>query len=74
VIVEEPKIVIVIEGGIVTTLAAAGSGMTYRIIDIDAIKSGDDAPEYTDYVPDVENADIEQFTKDILKDVRPCRC
>lgn len=68
-IMVEPEIVIVIEGGIVTTVAAAGSGMTYRVIDIDAIKSGDDAPGYTDYAPDVENADIEQFTKDILKDV-----
>jgi hypothetical protein len=67
---KEPEIVIVIEGGIVTTVATAGSGMTYRVTDIDAIKSGDNAPEYTDYVPDVENADIEQFTKDILKDVK----
>lgn len=67
---EEPTIVIVIEGGVVTTVATAGSGMSYRIIDIDAIKSGDSAPGYTDYVPDTENADIEQFTKDILKDVR----
>ncbi len=71
VIMGEPTIVIVIESGIVTTVATAGSGMTYRIIDIDAIKSGDNAPEYTDYMPDTENADIEQFTKDIiLKDVR----
>jgi hypothetical protein len=65
----EPTIVIVIEGGVVTTVATAGSGMTYRVIDIDAIKSDESAPEYTDYVPDTENADIEQFTKDILKDV-----
>ena len=67
---KEPEIVIVIEGGIVTVVATTGSGMTYRVIDIDAIKSGDeDTPDYTDYVPDVENVDIEQYTRDILKDV-----
>jgi hypothetical protein len=66
---KKPEIVIVIEGGIVTTVATAGSGMTYRVIDIDAIKSGDNAPGYRNYVPDVENVDIEQYTRDILKDV-----
>jgi len=65
-----PEIVIVIERGIVSAVATAGSGMKYRVIDIDNIKSGDeDTPNYTDYVPDVENVDIEQYTKDILKDV-----
>jgi hypothetical protein len=67
---EEPTIAIVIEGGIVTTVATAGSGVTYRVIDIDTIKSDEDAPKYTDYVPDAEGVDIEQFTKDILKDVK----
>jgi len=66
---KEPEIVIVIEGGTVINVATAGSGMTYRVIDIDAIKSGDNAPEYRDYVPDAENAHIEQYTRDILKDV-----
>lgn len=67
-IMKEPEIVIVIEGGIVSAVATAGSDVTYRVID--AIKSGDeDTPEYTDYVPDVENADIEQYTRNILKDV-----
>lgn len=60
----EPEIVIVIERGIVSAVATAGSGMKYRVIDIDNIKSGDeDTPSYTDYVPDVENVDIEQYTK-----------
>ncbi len=67
---KEPEIVIVIEGGTVINVATAGSGITYRVIDIDTIKSGDeDTPSYTDYVPDVEDADIDRFTKDILKDV-----
>jgi hypothetical protein len=64
-----PEIVIVIEGGTVINVATAGSDKTYRIIDIDLIKVGDNEPAYTDNVPDVENADIDQFTKDILKDV-----
>ena len=42
--------------------------MKYRVIDIDNIKSGyEDTPNYTDYVPDAENVDIEEYTKDILK-------
>ncbi len=67
---KEPEIVIVIGGGIVSAVATSGSGVTYRVIDIDTIKSGDeDTPGYTDYVPDAENVDIEQYTRDILKDV-----
>lgn len=66
---KEPEIVIVIEGGTVINVATAGSGITYRIIDIDLIKVGDNEPAYTDNVPDVEDADIDRFTKDILKDV-----
>jgi hypothetical protein len=66
----EPEIVIVIERGIVSAVATAGSGLRYRVIDIDNIKSGDvGTPTYTDYVPDAENVDIEQYTRDILKDV-----
>jgi hypothetical protein len=61
--------VIVIEGGTVINVATAGSGITYRIIDMDLINVGDNEPAYTDNVPDMENADIDQFTKDILKDV-----
>jgi hypothetical protein len=64
-----PEIVIVIEGGTVINVATAGSGITYRIIDIDLIKVGDNEPAYTDNVPDVEDADIDRFTKEILKDV-----
>jgi len=66
---EKPTIAIVIEGGAVVSVATASSGITYRVIDIDAIKVGDNEPAYTDNVPDVENADIDRFTKDILKDV-----
>jgi hypothetical protein len=68
-IMKKPEIVIVIEGGTVINVATAGSGITYRIIDIDLINVGDNEPAYTDNMPDVENADIDQFTKDILKDV-----
>ena len=64
-----PEIAIVIEGGTIINVATADSGITYRIIDIDLIKVGDNEPAYTDNVPDVEGADVDRFTKDILKDV-----
>ena len=67
----EPEIVIVIEGGVVTATATKGSGITYRVIDIDAIKVGDNEPPYTDYAFDTENVNVEEYTKEILKDVSP---
>jgi len=67
----EPEIVIVIEGGVVTAAATKGSGITYRVIDVDLIKVGDNKPPYTDYAFDAENVNIEEYTKDILKDVSP---
>lgn len=67
----EPEIVIVIEGGVVTATATKGSGITYRVIDIDAIKVGDNEPPYTDYAFDTENVNVEEYTKEILKDVLP---
>jgi len=68
-IMKEPGIVIVIEGGVVTAAASKGSGITYRVIDIDAIKVGDNEPPYTDYAFDAQNVNVEAYTKDILKDV-----
>ena len=68
---KEPEIVIVIEGGVVTAAATIGSEITYRVIDIDAIKVGDNEPPYTDYAFDVEDVNVEEYTKDILKDVLP---
>ncbi len=68
---EEPEVIITIEGGVVTNAATKGSGILYRIIDIDAIKSSETEKdgvleEYKDYAPDEENVDVEQYTKDIL--------
>jgi hypothetical protein len=71
VIMAEPEIVIVIEGGVITAAATKGSGITYRVIDIDAIKVGDNEPPYTDYAFDAENVNVEEYTKEILKDVSP---
>jgi hypothetical protein len=71
VIMAEPEIVIVIEGGVVTAAATKGSEITYRVIDIDAIKVGDNEPPYTDYAFDAENVNVEEYTKEILKDVSP---
>jgi hypothetical protein len=70
-IMAEPEIVIVIEGGVVTAAATKGSGITYRVIDVDLIKVGDNKPPYTDYAFDAENVNVEEYTKDILKDVSP---
>lgn len=67
----QPEIVIVIEGGVVAAAATKGSGVTYWVIDIDAIKVGDNEPPYTDYAFDAQNVNIEEYTKDILKDVLP---
>jgi len=71
VIMAEPEIVIVIEGGVVTAAATKGPGITYRVIDIDAIKVGDNEPQYTDYAFDAQNVNVEEYTKEILKDVSP---
>ena len=68
---KEPEIVIVIEGGVVTAAATKETGIMYRVIDIDAIKVGDNEPPYTDYAFDTENVNVEEYTKEILKDVSP---
>jgi hypothetical protein len=68
---KEPEIVIVIEGGVITAAATKGSGITYRVIDVDLITVGDNEPVYTDYAFDAENVNVEEYTKDILKDVLP---
>ena len=62
----EPEIVIVIEGGVVTAAATKGPGIMYRVIDIDAIKVGDNEPQYTDYVFDAENVNVEEYTNCLL--------
>lgn len=67
----EPEIVIVIEGGVVTAAATKGSGITYRVIDVDLIKVGDNESPYTDYAFDAQNVNVEEYTKDILKGVSP---
>ncbi len=57
----DPQMAIVLEGGIITTVATKGPGFTYRIIDIDALKSGE--PGYMqDEKPDETNVDIEMFS------------
>jgi hypothetical protein len=62
-IMNEPEIVIVIDGGfVVTTAATKGSGITYRVIDIDALKVGDNEPPYTDYAFDTQNVNVEEYT------------
>jgi len=57
----KPEIAIVIEGGSVIAIATAGQGMTVRVIDLNNQRVGD-------YEPDVENMDLEQYTKEIMED------
>lgn len=65
----EPEVVIVVEGGVVTAVATKGPGFPYRIIDIDAIKSGEQSFG-VDYNPDATGIDIEEYSKSIIDDVR----
>lgn len=65
--VKQPEIAIVIEGGCVSAIATAGQGITVRVIDLDNKKIGE--PDIVkDYTPDVENMDIAQYTKEIMED------
>jgi hypothetical protein len=41
------------------------------VIDVDLIKVGDNEPLYTDYAFDAQNVNVEEYTKEILKDVSP---
>ena len=66
----KPEFVIVVEGGCVTSVGVTGHDVTYRVIDIDVIKTGDhDSGPVHDYVPDAENIDLEEYTRQILEDV-----
>jgi hypothetical protein len=66
VIVEEPEIVIVIEGGIVQAVATVNKQLTYRIIDLDTIKTGDQG--VTDEEADATGIDVEEYTKGMTKE------
>jgi hypothetical protein len=68
--VARPGFVIVVEGGCVVSVGVTGHDVTYRIIDLDVTKTGDsDSAPVHDYVPDAENIDIEEYTRQILEDV-----
>lgn len=63
----KPDIAIVIEGGCISAIATAGQGMTIRVIDLD-MKNVGEPSAINDCAPDVENVDIEQYTKDMMED------
>ncbi|CAG0970829.1 MAG: hypothetical protein OIN86_10175 [Candidatus Methanoperedens sp.] len=65
----EPEVVIVVEGGCVTAVATQGPGFKYRIIDIDAIKCGDQSFGQ-DFEPDATGIDIEEYSRDIINDIK----
>ncbi|MGB8216280.1 MAG: hypothetical protein WCE94_03170 [Candidatus Methanoperedens sp.] len=65
----EPEVVIIVEDGVVTAVATKGPGFPYRIIDIDAIKCGD-RESGEDYEPDATGINIEEYSKDIIDDIK----
>jgi hypothetical protein len=66
----KPEFVIVVEGGCVVSVGVTGHDITYRIIYLDVIKTGDsDSCPVHEYVPDAENIDIEEYTRQILEAV-----
>lgn len=67
---KEPQVIIVVEGGAVTNVATSLPGLTYRIIDIDAIKSGE-TNSGIDLEADATGTDIEKASEEILKEVLP---
>ncbi len=65
---EEPEIVIVIEGGLVSAVATTKDKLTYRIVDLDATKVQD--PEdsgITDLKADVTRINVEEYMETTLK-------
>ncbi|MDD5615022.1 MAG: hypothetical protein PHH85_02335 [Candidatus Methanoperedens sp.] len=63
----DPKVVIVVEGGVVTNVATSLPELTYRIIDIDAIKSGEQSFG-VDLEPDAVGINVEKYSEEIIKD------
>jgi len=66
---QEPEIAIVIEGGAVIGIATNRNGITCRIIDLDNIKVDPEA-SWEDVEPDATGIDIEEYTRDIIRDVK----
>lgn len=60
----EPDIAIVIEGGIISSLVTRGERITYRVIDIDALKNGEDRFMEDSKADDI-NVDIENYSDQI---------
>ncbi len=61
----EPEVVIIVEGGIVTAVATKGKGFPYRIIDLDAIKNGEQSFG-EDCEPDATGIDVEEYSREII--------
>ncbi len=57
---ERPELVIVVEGGVVITVATAKSPINYRIIDLDEYQVND----YTSS----SGIDVEKFTKTLMEE------
>ncbi len=67
---EEPEIVIVIEGGLVSAVATTKDKLTYRIVDLDVTKVQD--PEnsgITDQEADATGINVEEYTETTLKGI-----
>ena len=59
----KPDILIVIDGGTLQAVASTGEAITYRLIDLDNIRAGDD-PHGLDTTTDADHVDADQFTRD----------
>lgn len=62
----EPEIAILVEGGMVVSVATAQEQFTYRIIDLDACRVG--SKEVRDLEADTTNTDIEEYTDMVLRE------
>ncbi len=63
---EVPEIVIVVEGGLVSSVATANDKLTYRIIDLDALKV-DPGHSIEDLEADETNINVENYTAGVTK-------
>lgn len=57
----EPDIAIVVKDGTVIAFASAGKQISMRVIDLDEM-------QFRDYMPEVYGIDIEQYTKEAMKE------
>lgn len=63
---EEPEIAIVVEGGMVVSVATTKESLMYRIIDMDVCRQ--DSGGVGDMKAGATNIDLEEYTDEMLKE------